>query len=231
MSDAEAFLARWSRRKRDTAPDGREHSNPKNAHSDAASDASSAALSPREAQAPVDPASLPSIETIDAASDIRAFLAAGVPADLTRAALRRAWSSDPAIRDFVGLSENSWDFNASGAMPGFGPIDSEEVGRLITRLLGEPDTTHVTARSTADSPTNETQELASGPNPDLVEEIQPVARPTAPTPAVDQHPRPRAAAGAINDVNQGGNASRYGSVSSRNGPPTPRQGHGGALPK
>ena len=94
---------------------------------------------------PFDPASLPPIESIGAGSDIRAFLAAGVPADLTRAALRRAWSSDPTIRDFVGLSENSWDFNAPGAMPGFGAIDKDEVARLVTRLLGEPDATAAAA--------------------------------------------------------------------------------------
>ena len=54
--------------------------------------------------------SLPSLESITAATDIRAFLAPGVPPELTRAALRRAWSADPAIRDFVGLPENDWDF-------------------------------------------------------------------------------------------------------------------------
>ena len=107
--------------------------------------ASAAALSPGEAQPLFDPASLPPIESIVAGSDISAFLAAGVPADLTRAALRRVWSSDPMIRDFVGLSENSWDFNAPGAMPGFGPIGKDEVARLVTRLLGEPDATAVAA--------------------------------------------------------------------------------------
>jgi hypothetical protein len=61
-------------------------------------------------------------------------------AGMARAALRRAWPLDPAIRDFVGLSENSWDLNAPGAMAGFGPIDEKEVERLLTRLLGEPDT-------------------------------------------------------------------------------------------
>jgi hypothetical protein len=65
---------------------------------------------------------------------------------LARAALRRAWSSDSAIRDFVGLSENSWDFNAPEAMPGFGPIDKEEIGRLVKVVLGEPDATTVAAR-------------------------------------------------------------------------------------
>ena len=33
-----------------------------------------------------------------APSDIRAYLAPGVPAELTRAALRRAWLADPTIR-------------------------------------------------------------------------------------------------------------------------------------
>ena len=91
-------------------------------------------------------------------SDISAFLAAGVPADLTRAALRRVWSSEPTIRDFVGLSENSWDVNAPGAMPGFGPIDKEEVARLVTRLLGEPDATAVAAHpSTTPSQTDKAE--------------------------------------------------------------------------
>jgi hypothetical protein len=36
---------------------------------------------------------LPSIESIVAESDVRAFLAPGVPPELTRAALRRAWST------------------------------------------------------------------------------------------------------------------------------------------
>ena len=67
-------------------------------------------------QSPPDAAGLPPIGSIGAASDIRPFLEPGVPQDLARAALRRAWTVDPAIRDFVGLSENSWDFNASGAV-------------------------------------------------------------------------------------------------------------------
>ena len=43
-----------------------------------------------------------------------------MPAELTRAALRQAWASDPAIRDFIGIAENQWDFNDPEAMPGFG---------------------------------------------------------------------------------------------------------------
>lgn len=75
-----------------------------------------------------DPASLPSIEAIAANTDVIGFLRAGVPAELTRAALRRAWTSDPAIRDFIGIAENQWDFNDPNAIPGFGPLAPAESG-------------------------------------------------------------------------------------------------------
>jgi hypothetical protein len=76
-----------------------------------------------ESDRPFDLASLPSIESIAAHTDIAAFLNTGVPAELTRAALRRAWATDPAIRDFIGIAENQWDFNDPNAIPGFGPLD------------------------------------------------------------------------------------------------------------
>jgi hypothetical protein len=85
-------------------------------------------------QSVFDAANLPPIESIGAGSDIRPFLAPGVPADLTRAALRRAWSADPTIRDFIGLSENSWDFNGPDAVPGFGSQTTDDAGRLLARV-------------------------------------------------------------------------------------------------
>jgi hypothetical protein len=84
-----------------------------------------------------DAVSLPPIESIGAASDIRPFLEPGVPQDLARAALRRAWAADPAIRDFIGLSENSWDFNTPDAVPGFGSLTTGDAGRLLTRVPEE----------------------------------------------------------------------------------------------
>jgi hypothetical protein len=77
-------------------------------------------------QSPFATASLPPIPSISSGSDIRPFLSAGVPADLTRAALRRAWSVDATIRDFIGLSENSWDFNAGGGASAFHPEGSPD---------------------------------------------------------------------------------------------------------
>jgi hypothetical protein len=90
-------------------------------------------------QSVFDAPSLPPIESIDAGSDIRPFLAPGVPADLTRAALRRAWSADPAIRDFIGLSENSWDFNGPDGVPGFGSPTTDGPGRLLARKMEETE--------------------------------------------------------------------------------------------
>jgi hypothetical protein len=67
-----------------------------------------------------DLASLPPIESISAGTNIHSFMQPGVPAELTRAALRRAWVSEPAIRDFIGISENQWDFTDPTAIPGSG---------------------------------------------------------------------------------------------------------------
>ncbi len=133
MSADERFLARWSRRKHGAATGKRP---PSLATEDKAQRAT--AGSEQEPVPPIDLASLPPIDSIGAGSDIRAFLLPGVPAELMQAALRRAWSADPAIRDFIGLAENSWDFTAPGGVPGFGAVTAEEVERLLARLAGEP---------------------------------------------------------------------------------------------
>ena len=139
MSDEE-FLARWSRRKREAkaavdAPPPAETPDP-----------APSATAENPANAEVDLANLPPVESITAATDVTAFLRQGIPPELSRAALRRAWAADPAIRDFVGLAENAWDFNDPHAMPGFGPLDcsEEQLGALLDRIVGG-------ARSAAES--------------------------------------------------------------------------------
>jgi hypothetical protein len=150
MSDDENFLARWSRRKRDVTRHSRDQPKPEEAGGQAASEGATS-LPPGEAEAPFDPASLPPIESLDAGSDIRAYLAAGVPAELARAALRRVWSADLTIRDFIGLSENSWDFNAPGGVPGFGTLTPAEIRRLVTQLLPEPEESAAAKTSTEEA--------------------------------------------------------------------------------
>jgi hypothetical protein len=83
---------------------------------------------------------LPAIDDLTADSDIKSFLKADVPQALRAAALRKAWSLDPNIRDFVGLSENAWDFNDPASIPGFGPTASP-VATLLAQIgrPAEPD--------------------------------------------------------------------------------------------
>jgi hypothetical protein len=131
MSDPKDFLARWSQRKLN--PEAQKP----------APEEKTASLPGADEKVPSTPdhefdiTSLPPLESIGANSDIRAFLQQGVPMSLSRAALRRAWSADPAIRDFIGLSENSWDFNAPESIPGFGSLDADEVRRIAAQLFGE----------------------------------------------------------------------------------------------
>lgn len=125
----EKFLARWSRRKRAAARNA--PSPPTVPSEEAARDASTELVKPAEVPAANASPILPPVDAIDGGTDIREFLAEGVPTALTRAALRRAWASDPAIRDFVGLAENAWDFNAPDLVPGFGTVSAEDVRRLL----------------------------------------------------------------------------------------------------
>jgi hypothetical protein len=147
--DDEGFLARWSRRKHEA-----EAANP-------------------EPEAPAIPeppdlaeiiARLPPIEDITAATDIRAFLAPGVPTHLRLAALRRAWSADPAIRDFIGLAENQWDFNAPDGVPGFGSLlDPEQVRRLLAKVVGGDEPEAERPAPDSDSRDRAGTELAAAP--------------------------------------------------------------------
>jgi hypothetical protein len=173
MSADGSFIALWARRKRGAARTARGQAKPKNSPDGAVSQAATASRPPEEPQSIFDPASLPPIESINASSDIRPFLAAGVPADLTRAALRRVWSADHEIRDFVGLSENSWDFNALGTVPGFGSLTAEDARRLLARVMEETEALgpgHPAAKrlkgDKAPVPVSESQQTTTGSVPD-----------------------------------------------------------------
>jgi hypothetical protein len=142
---SEDFLTRWSRRKRDVT----ETEQVKVPHVGAPSehDAIAENAIPENAKSvePVDTIeptfdlkSLPPIESITAATDIRPFLAPGVPVDIVCAALRRAWSADPRVRDFVGLADYDWDYHTPGSAAGFGPLEmTDELRRMVARILGD----------------------------------------------------------------------------------------------
>ena len=86
-----------------------------------------------------DPAAFPPLDSIGAQTDIAVFLKSGVPIELQVAALRRAWTTDAAIRDFERLAENDWDFDNLSSIPGFGEIGPEvDVRTMVARIFGEP---------------------------------------------------------------------------------------------
>jgi hypothetical protein len=130
VSEPDGFLTRWSRRKQEAR------------HEELSV--------PEEALAPADPQDaveaepetpqpeLPPVESITAETDISVFLAKGVADSIRNAALRRMWSLDPAIRDFVGDARDyAYDWNTPGGVPGFGPIEaSYDVEGTIARMFG-----------------------------------------------------------------------------------------------
>lgn len=146
MTDPDNFLSRWSRRKAENKRDAeREQSReaapaPQSSAKDAAPDAPAPQQTSPESAKPAafDPASLPSIESIAADTDISAFLQPGVPTHVRNAALRRAWSVDPAISTFKGLQENDWDFNDPNGIAGLGPLSPTlDVKKMVAALFGE----------------------------------------------------------------------------------------------
>lgn len=149
MSGDDTFIARWSRLKQQAAEErkssrtGTEAESRQTLREDderaekAEAQSGHAPVKSVEAEPPFDVTSLPPIEFILADTDIRAFLQKGVPPALTRAALRRAWTADPAIRDFIEMAENQWDFTDPTSIPGFGPLQAtDDVRQLVQQALG-----------------------------------------------------------------------------------------------
>ncbi|HYM32774.1 MAG TPA: DUF3306 domain-containing protein [Candidatus Cybelea sp.] len=223
MNDEESFLARWSRRKRGTAAKALAESAAQQPASGMEADALAAASSAEEILPPVDPAGLPAIESIGPGSDIQVFLAPGVPRDLARAALRRAWSTDPTIRDFVGLSENAWDFNAPGGVPGFGAISSEEVRRLMAHMSGEAE--EVEPQGPAPKPQSET----------LVETPKRGSAASGDPPGNERAEESPDSGQNVHDAERASNtriaAMQHDSAEAEYFPATIRRRHGGALPE
>jgi hypothetical protein len=227
VSEPEGFLSRWARRKResdeaaqaDRAPDG---SAPDQASASPAarSDAEMPPLTPEPPS--IDLSALPPIESITAATDIRPFLAPGVPAELTRAALRRAWVADPQIRDFIGIAENQWDFNNPEAIPGFGTLGPLDVRRLVASVLGGSEEAEA-SRSPAKSDEPSACDASAAAFPESAGDMSAVearARETPPAPEV-RHGESDAVTVAAQSEDDPASSSMI----------PPRRGHGGALPR
>jgi hypothetical protein len=163
VSDSETFLSRWLKLK-------------------GQSEAASQPVDP-PSPAPFDVASLPPLHAIVAGTDMQQFMHEAVPEEITRAALRSAWTADPAVRDFVGIAESQWDFNDLTSMPGFGPIEAADY--LATQALrsltdavqtAPEDAGSVAETRRTDRETKGVDQLPVAPNrEEIIEEVETVA--------------------------------------------------------
>lgn len=133
MAGEDGFLTRWSRRKLSEKPEAETRPEP------ASLPAAVEPGSPAPEEPEFDLSTLPDVESLTAESDVAAFLRKGVPELLRNAALRKVWSADPAIRDYIGPVENGWNFNDPNAIPGFAEfspgLDAEA---MVREIMGEP---------------------------------------------------------------------------------------------
>lgn len=231
MTEPKNFLSRWSRQKLDRLrqPDASPRVE-KLATESRDPGAAGPQNGPDQAGAapvPFDPATLPPVESIDATTDILPFLQAGVPLALKRAALRRAWSADPAIRDFIGLAENSWDFNDPNGVPGFGPLSAADLQQLADHIRAEssPFQQAESEKSTAASSSAAAEHPAAVPQRNAADAANRVAA-DRPENESDCDRKP--------DINSAGHEPTYVAMR-QNGrdanAAAPASRHGGALPK
>jgi Protein of unknown function (DUF3306) len=218
MNDPENFISRWSRRKREAAE---ENAQPEKATAGKALEPTAPAESANQGApgsemtaSPVpefDVGTLPSIESIDAGTDITAFMRAGVPTALRHAALRRVWSADPAIRNFMGPNENYWDVAGPEGVPGFGDLDPNlDIKRLVSEVFGEP--------------APERDQAASASSAQIPEQSAPLAAHAADDVAEPQHARPT-------EPDRPENAAPQNQPPRSDLPRKTARRHGGAIPE
>lgn len=196
--EGEGFLSRWSRRKR-AVVEGRV---PEEPTPPAPLEVKPEALPPAEPEDDFDLSSLPPIESLTLESDFKAFLHRKVPLELRSAALRRAWSLDPSIRDFIGPADYAWDYNAPDGVPGFALELGGDAMKLLSHALG--------LDAPAPKPDSAEPEATPAEPAALAEALPVEAAPEPPGPAITEAmPEPAAAPEPL--------------------PPQPRR-HGSALP-
>lgn len=215
MSGAEGFLGRWSRRKRAAAASGLAPAEAPLAPAAEAEASPPAEAPPAEAE-PFDPDSLPPPESLGLESDLSPFLRPQVPAALRNAALRRIWSLDPGIRDFIGPADYAWDYNAPDGVPGFALELGEDARRLLAQAIGRLGET-------------EGEPEAAGPEAPL-----PIAAAAAPSsPAGNEPPLTGTDPAALAEVAPSGEEIVISATIPPVDPPppsVPRRRHGGAVP-
>lgn len=167
----EGFARRWSRLKR-------QPSLPVDAP---APPPAVRAEQPAPVEMPPDAATIP-------LDDITGWLGRNVPEGWRELALRRLWSADIAIRDFIGPADYAWDWNTPGGAPGWGPMRAaDDMVRLLARAIGEdiPKQDPPARLAEIEAPAG----LPQDPAPDTVEP-EPAVEPPVDETRHDVKPRP-----------------------------------------
>jgi hypothetical protein len=234
MSEHENFVSRWSRLKHESESQRKRQTELREPAAPSSTAVTSSAnedeaAGPETPATPIfDPTGLPSLESITARTDISLFLRSGVPAELTMAALRRAWVSDPVIRDFIGIAENQWDFTNPATIPGFGPLqETGDKPSLIAQTVPTLDRSldEFSARlSDSDAAAEKTRSVTDGSRRDEIgdtvgEEAASASRAVDSGTSDAAPENDRVAAAVQNNLFPGSTTPRR------------RHAHGGALPR
>jgi len=182
-NDSESALGRWSRRKTEAR---RDKALPAAAPAEVDTTPVDSTPEPDEQAVSVEAApALPDVADLSADSDYTPFLADGVPAALTRAALRKLWLSDPVFANLDGLNDYDEDFNVIDKV-----ISLVDAKPKISRGMADddpevaPDSTETPVAEAVeeDEAAEAAKELATAP--DIDDEI--VGDESAPDDADDQ---------------------------------------------
>jgi hypothetical protein len=237
MTDSDDFLTRWSRRKREAKAEESssraQDTTGKSAQPAPDRPANSDNSPAKEAEPAFDLSKLPSLDSIGPDTDMRMFMQPGVPAALSRAAFRRAWSADPAIRDFIGLSENSWDFTKPDSIEGFGPlVPTDNVKRMLAQLFNEEPVQ--SSAPSADRDAGQSESLsADAENTPALTEGPAEKRPAETVPNEREaisRPVSRSADDGLLRCEKDDDATQQGRDAAASFGPPLRRRHGGALP-
>jgi hypothetical protein len=175
-----------------------------------------------------DLAGLSPVEGPMAEADVAALFRPGVPAALRGAVLRRMWTLDPAIRDFVGPADYAWDFDAPDGVPGFAPTLDGTAARLLARAVGLEDGGQAAPDAGGAGPTAtpraEPPAVAATPDSPSADPVSSDAAPPALSPAPPTLP---AAANPSATLHTAGPAAPPAEAGS---PPPRLRRHGGARP-
>jgi hypothetical protein len=174
--DDQGFLSRWSRRKRAIAEQEASETDLAPALPQPALAAPPAPVAPDEPAPEPEMVEPPSLDLVDKDFDVAHWLRQNVPESWKLAAMRRAWETDPAIRDFENPARDyALDWNTPGGAPGYGPLtESDDVEGMVRGIFGEPPTPEIepeaVAEATSDSMSHQLSSIADAQNADAAKQ-------------------------------------------------------------